>query len=60
MATKEMSFGKNEGLNYDSSLAKKEKTDTYFDAPRIDADEKNKELGVVFAVLKARSNEDES
>ena len=51
MTTKEMSFGKNEGLNYDSSLAKTEKTKVYFDTSRIDADKKNKELGVVFAVL---------
>ena len=51
MATKEMSFGKNEGLNFDSSLAKTEKTKVRFELPRIDADKKNKELGVVFAVL---------
>ena len=51
MATKEMSFGKNEGLNFDVSLAKTEKTKLRFELPRIDADKKNKELGVVFAVL---------
>ena len=51
MATKEMSFGKNEGLNFDSSLAKTQKTKVRFELPRIDADKKNKELGVVFAVL---------
>ena len=51
MAMKEMSFAKNEGLNYDSSLEKHEKTMAYFDAPIIDADKKNKELGVVFVVL---------
>ena len=51
MATKEMSFGKNEGLNFDSSLAKTEKTKVYFDTSRINADKSNKELGVVFAVL---------
>ena len=51
IVTKEMSFGKNEGLNFDSSLAKTEKTKVRFELPRIDADKKNKELGVVFAVL---------
>ena len=51
IATKEMSFGKNDGLNFDSSLAKTEKTKVRFELPRIDADKKNKELGVVFAVL---------
>ena len=51
MATKTMAFGKNEGLNFDSSLAKTEKTKVRFELPRIDADKKNKELGVVFAVL---------
>ena len=51
MATKTMAFGKNEGLNFDSSLAKTEKTKVRFELPRFDAEQKNKELGVVFAVL---------
>ena len=51
MATKEMSFGKNEGLNFDSSLANTEKNKVRFEPPRIDADKNNKELGVKFAVL---------
>ena len=51
MATKTMEFGKNEDLNFDWSFAKTEKTMARFGSDRIDANENNKELSVVFAVL---------
>ena len=49
LATKEMSFGKNEGLNFDDTKVTEPKPKP--PTPLFNAEQKNNELGVVFAVL---------